>query len=84
MTMKLILPKLKTPTMRVNSRVGSEKSLPMLAKIPEIPKSGAEYNDEFGLKVLDAMSELDGIGLSKEDDMGTTIQKFKRRWRAVS
>ena len=46
-------------------------------KIPEIPKSGAGYNDEFGLKVLDAMSELDDIGLSKDDDMGTTIQKFK-------
>ena len=46
-------------------------------KIPEIPKSVTGYNDEFGLKVLDAMSELDDIGLSKEDDMGTTIQKFK-------
>jgi len=46
-------------------------------RIPEVPKSGAGYNDEFGLKVLDAMTELDGIGLSKEDDMGTTIQKFK-------
>ena len=46
-------------------------------QMPEIPKSGAGYNDEFGLKVLDAMSELDGIGLSKDDDMGTTIQKFK-------
>ena len=46
-------------------------------RLPEVPKSGAGYSDEFGLKVLDAMTELDGIGLSKEDDMGTTIQKFK-------
>ena len=46
-------------------------------RLPEVPKSGAGYSDEFGLKVLDAMTELDGIGLSKEDDLGATIQKFK-------